>query len=201
MRDCYQLRIQSMQRPNRAVFEPEYGHAAFLIAEDLRDILPNNYSDPKAQQTYLRKRLRGYEIDSFALEIARLSLTLADIPNPNGWDLRCGDMYAGDILQQNAKTATVPLANPPFEDFTAREKSKYAEQGIGLHYANKTSEMLSRVLPALPAEAVFGVIVPQTILVSRKAAGLREELVHNCKFWRSANSLTTYLPFRNSNPR
>ena len=175
--------IEQIPVEDRAVFEPACGHAAFLIAAMrlLRDILPNNYSDPKAQQTYLRKRLRGYEIDSFALEIARLSLTLADIPNPNGWDLRCGDMYAGDILQQNAKTATVLLANPPFEDFTAREKSKYAEQGIGLHYANKTSEMLSRVLPALPAEAVFGVIVPQTILVSRKAAGLREELVHNCE--------------------
>ena len=123
----------------------------------LREILPAGYSDPKTQQAYLRKRLRGLEVDSFALEIARLSLrAFADIPNPNGWDLRSGDMFVGDILRQQAKTATVFLANPPFEDFTVREKSDYAKKGIGLRYANKTSEMLSRALPALPSGSSIG---------------------------------------------
>ena len=28
-----------------------------------------------------------------ALELARLSLTLTDIPNPDGWDLRVEDMF------------------------------------------------------------------------------------------------------------
>ncbi len=174
--------IERIPVEDRIVFEPACGHAAFLIAAMrlLRDILPADYSNPRTQHTYLRKRLHGYEIDSFALEIARLSLTLADIPNPNGWDLQCGDMFAGDILQQQAKTATVFLANPPFEDFTVREKSNYAKQGIELHYANKTSEMLSRALPALPIGAVIGVVVPQTILSSHKAADLREIIVGDC---------------------
>jgi len=94
--------------------------------------------------------------------------------------LQCGDMFLGDALQQQAKTATVLLANPPFEDFTAREKSAYAKQGIKLCCANKTSEMLSRALPALPTGAVFGVVVPQTILTSRKAANLRKNIVGDC---------------------
>ncbi len=171
--------IEEIPVENRIVFEPACGDAAFLIAAMrlLREILPGDYSDSKTQHAYLRKRLHGCEIDSFALEIARLKLTLADIPNPNGWDLRCGDMFAGDILQQQAKTATVFLANPPFEDFTAREKSAYAKRGIELRYASKTSEMLSRALPALPTGAVFGVIVPKTILTSRRAIDLRERIV------------------------
>jgi hypothetical protein len=174
--------IENIPVEERSVFEPACGHAAFLIAalRLLREMLPANYSDPKTQHAYLRKRLHGCEKDSFALEIARLSLTLADIPNPNGWDLPCGDMFAGDILQQRAKTATVFLANPPFEDFTAREKSAYEKQGIRLCYANKTSEMLSRALPALPTGAVFGIVVPQTILTSHKAVDLRQGIVGDC---------------------
>jgi len=171
--------IEQIPVDGRSVYEPACGHAAFLIAAMrlLREILPADYSDAKKQQAYLRKRLHGYEIDPFALEIARLSLTLADIPNPNGWDLQCGDMFIDDILQQQAKTATILLANPPFEDFTSREKSTYAKKGIALRYVNKTSEMLSRVLPALPTGAVFGIVVPQTILASHKASDLRKNIV------------------------
>jgi hypothetical protein len=173
--------IEKIPVEARVVFEPACGHAAFLIAamRVLREILPGDYSDPKRQQAYLRKRLRGQEVDPFALEIARLSLTLADIPNPNGWDLRCGDMFTGNVLQQQAKKATVLLANPPFEDFTTREKSAYRRQDVVLRYANKTAEMLSRALPSLPAGAVFGVVVPQTLLGSDKATTLREYIVGN----------------------
>ena len=35
--------------------------------------------------------------DPFALEIARLSLTLADVPNPNGWALTEADMFSGRL--------------------------------------------------------------------------------------------------------
>ena len=51
----------------------------------LSELLPANWREPR--RDYLRKRLRGVESDPFALEIARLSLTLADVPNPNGWAL------------------------------------------------------------------------------------------------------------------
>ena len=174
--------IEQIPIDERVVFEPACGHAAFLMAalRLLRDMLPVDRFDAKSQQMYLRKRLHGYEIDSFALEIARLSLTLADIPNPNGWDLRCGDMFVGDYLLQQAKTATVFLANPPFEDFAEREKLAYAKQGVELRYANKTTEVLSRVLPALPMGAVFGVVVPQTMLTSLKAVDLRENIANDC---------------------
>lgn len=36
---------------------------------------------------YFVRMLAGMEIDSFAGEVARLSLMLADYPNPDGWRL------------------------------------------------------------------------------------------------------------------
>lgn len=173
--------IEDIPVDKRNVFEPACGHAAFLISAMrlLRETLPRSLSSPRAQQAYLRKRLHGYEIDLFAIEIARLSLTLADIPNPNGWDLRYGDMFVGDVLRQQAETATVLLANPPFENFTPQEKLAYRNRDVEIQYANKTAEMLGRTLPALPVGAVFGVVVPQTILSSANAVSLRKNILRD----------------------
>ena len=51
------------------------------------------------------------------MELARLSLTLSDIPNPDGWDLRVEDMFIGDRLAEQSRGKTILLANPPFENF------------------------------------------------------------------------------------
>ena len=64
-------------------------------------------ADPIARHDYLRARLRGQEIDHAAKEMARLSLTLADVPNSDGWDLREGDMFIGDALVELARGGTV----------------------------------------------------------------------------------------------
>ena len=66
---------------------------------------------------FLRERLLGVENDAFALEIARLSLTVADEPNSNGWlGLKHDDMFAGDYLESTAALSTVLLTNPPYEE-------------------------------------------------------------------------------------
>jgi len=75
----------------------------------LRSLLPADQMSTR--RDYLRSQLHGCDLDSFALEIARLSLTLADIPNPNGWDLKTGDMFRGDRLEANAARAAMLLAN------------------------------------------------------------------------------------------
>ena len=68
----------------------------------LTDLLPPGWQEPR--RDYLRRRLHGLEIEPFALEIARLSLTLADVPNPNGWALTEGDMFAGKPLEDGIRT-------------------------------------------------------------------------------------------------
>src|SRR5205823_5356167 len=82
--------IEEIPPERRYVFEPACGHAAFLLAalRLLGELLPESLFAPSKRHRYLRERLHGCDYDTFALEIARLSLTLADVPNPNGWDLQ-----------------------------------------------------------------------------------------------------------------
>ncbi len=171
--------IEEIPQDERNVFEPACGHAAFLVSAMrlLSEFLPEDWN-PRQRHSYFHQRLHGSEIDAFALEIARLSLTLADIPNPDGWDLIDADMFQGETLTRHSRFATVFLANPPFENVKPTEREEYSRRGVRFRYPNKTAEMLGRVLPVLPAGAVIGVVVPQGLLHSRQAAGVREILVH-----------------------
>lgn len=169
--------IQQLPSERRHVFEPACGHAAFLVAAMrlLRDLLPP--SVPEEQRRYLRHHLVGLEVDAFAVEIARLSLTLADIPNPNGWRLHSGDMFAAGALERLARGATVLLSNPPYEDFTADQRRRYRAEGTPVARPNKTFEMLHRVLPQLPHGALIGLVLQQNFLQNSQARDLRELLV------------------------
>ena len=167
----------------RSVFEPSCGHAAFLVSAMrlLTEILPAEKAIPSRRGPYLRSRLHGTDIDPFALELARLSLTLTDIPNPDGWDLKAQDMFLEDRLAAQAKKNTILLANPPFDNFTPQEQRAYRDQTSDVRFLNKSAEMLWRTLPQLPEGGVFGVVLPQTVLHSENARDLREFLVSACE--------------------
>jgi len=169
--------IEEIPQENRMVLEPTCGHAPFLIsaARLLREMIDE--SDPKKRHDYLKNHLVGVEVDSFAREIARLSLTLADVPNPNGWQLIPADVYKGQALSDAARKATILLCNPPFQDFTTEEQDRYRDEGVKLHYFNKAAEVLARTLPYMPTGAVFGVILPQGFLHALGPAPLRQLIV------------------------
>ncbi len=164
--------ISEMRPRERQVFEPACGHAAFLISAMrlLSELLPSDWSEPR--QSYLRHRLHGMERDPFALEIARLSLTLADVPNPNGWDLTEANMFPGDRLERSVREASIVLGNPPFEPFEAGAR----KQGW---LPNKAAETFRRVVENLRPGGVFGFVLPQTLLHSQQARGLRETLLRD----------------------
>jgi hypothetical protein len=168
--------VEEIPVNERAVFEPACGQAAFLVSAMrlLTEMLPAEKAIPSRRGPYLRSRLHGTDIDPFALELARLSLTLTDIPNPDGWDLTVQSMFAGNHLAERARRSTILLANPPFENFKADE-----QRNSDSHFLNKSAETLWRALPQLPAGAVFGIVVPQTILHGDNARELRELLARN----------------------
>jgi hypothetical protein len=168
--------VEEIPVNERTVFEPACGQAAFLVSAMrlLTEMLPVEKKIPSWRGPYLRSRLHGTDIDPFALELARLSLTLTDIPNPDGWDLTVESMFAGNHLGEQARRNTILLANPPFENFKTNE-----HRNSDVRFFNKSAEMLWRTLPQLPAGGVFGVVVPQTILHSDNARVLRELLVRN----------------------
>lgn len=168
--------VEEIPVNERSVFEPACGQAAFLVSAMrlLAEMLPPEKAIPSRRGPYLRSRLHGTDIDPFALELARLSLTLTDIPNPDGWDLKVQSMFAGGHLAEQAKRSTILLANPPFENFKTDE-----QRSSGSRFLNKSAEALWRTLPELGAGAVFGVVVPQTILNSDNARDLRELLARD----------------------
>jgi hypothetical protein len=173
--------IAEIPENERSVFEPACGHAAFLVSAMrlLTQLLPSEKAIPSRRGPYLRRRLHGTERDAFALELARLSLTLSDIPNPDGWDLRVEDMFIGDRLADQTQGKTILLANPPFENFDDRELAVYKNAKTKIVIHNKATEMLRRILPALRPGSVFGVVVPQTVLHGVYAEDVRRFLVEN----------------------
>jgi hypothetical protein len=175
--------IEEIDVNERSVFEPACGHSAFLVSAMrlLTEMLPTEKAVPSRRGPYLRSRMHGVDVDPFALELARLSLTLTDIPNPNGWDLEPQDMFLGDRLARRAKKNTILLANPPFDNFTPLEQQQYRSEDSGVRFVNKSAEMLWRTLPHMPEGGVFGVVLPQSILHSDNARDLRQFLSSECE--------------------
>jgi len=168
--------IKEIPEEKRVVLEPACGHAPFLTAA-VR-LLRFLYSGLEGGfHRYAKKNLIGIETDAFAQEILRLSLTMADVPNPNGWKIVEGDIYHGDVLSRRAKNATILLCNPPFEDFTPNEQESYRTEGQQLRFFNKAAEMLWRTLPYMPEGSVFGVILPRGFLHKKNLADLRKMII------------------------
>ena len=160
---------------DRHVLEPACGHAPFLL-DAMRMLRLEMQGESEARvHAYLKAHIHGLEVDDFAREIARLSLTLADVPNPDGWDLRGEDMYASDVLRTESKRCHVLLSNPPYEKFDEDDKRRYQREGSPVRH-KKWLEMLTRTLPNLPDGAVFGLLVPQTILQGAEAIEIRKLL-------------------------
>jgi len=169
--------IEALPVDRRHVFEPACGHAAFLLGA-LRVLRQwSDIGDARARHDYLKKHLHGVEYDPFALEVARLSLTLADIPHGNTWDLKRADMFLGTTLEVGAKKCGVLLANPPYERFTKEERATYAKAAVNLGAKTKACEMLRRTIPHLSKGACFGVVVPRGLLHSTEGTGLRRTVL------------------------
>jgi hypothetical protein len=169
---------------NCRVFEPACGHAPFLVGavRMLSDLLPDNIaSDRAARRQFLRKHIGGCDRDAFALEIARLSLTLADIPNPNGWRLDpVTDMFSGDYLDRNIAESSIVLVNPPFENAPVTSQER-ASGDLRFHRNGQAAELLRRVLRSSQPGTIFGVVVPQTILEGNWFTALRRDLLEQCE--------------------
>lgn len=170
--------VRDIPIKDRHVFEPACGHAPFLLSMMRLLRMEMHGKTDKAVHAYLKDRIHGVEIDDFAREIARLSLTLADIPNPNGWDLQSGDMFASDVLMREAKRCRILLSNPPYESFDKRDFAKYPED-FRPTQQGKAVEVLHRTIKELPDPAVFAVVVPQGVLHSTDARATREVLLRD----------------------
>ncbi len=167
------LPFQDIPESERHVFEPFGGHSIFLVAAlgRLRDLLPSDIA-LEQRHLYLKSMLSSLEIDDFAREVARIMLNNADYPNPNGWHLYHGDVFQSDILERELSKSNVVLCNPPFEEFTEKEKTRYQS----LSSTHKPVEILNRVLKQPPK--LLGFVLPRVFITGRGYKEIRQTLAN-----------------------
>jgi hypothetical protein len=136
------------------LIDPMCGHGIFLIAamRQFRDLLPSNWDGPQ-RHAFFTKHIRGIEIDHFAYEVARMCLTLADFPQPDGWDIRQQDAFEGSTLKQMIRESTIVVGNPPFENLPKT-----------LPKTPKPKELLRRIMPTMPIGGLLGIVLPKSFL-------------------------------------
>jgi hypothetical protein len=166
------LPFENFPESERIVVEPCSGHGVFLVAalHRMRDLLDPAW-DARKRHRYFTERLWGFEKDAFALEVSKLCLTLADFPNPNGWNLERTDVFTSRKLSQKLSEARITLCNPPFEEFTRDERGRYGPQ-VG---TSKPLEVLRRVLQHAHPQGCIGFVLPRTFVDGqsyREARGL-----------------------------
>ena len=165
--------FESIPESERVVVEPCSGHGVFLIAalKRLRDLLDPSW-DARRRHRYFAERLLGFERDAFAREVCKLCLTLADFPNPNGWNLPPADVFTSRKLVEALGTARVVLCNPPFEEFSRVERRDY---GVDIG-TSKPLEVLRRVLRHTTAGANLGFVLPRTLVDGTSYRDVRGEI-------------------------
>jgi len=156
---------------DRIVFEPCSGSAAFLIGalNHLRSNLV--LTAPQERHKYFVKHLSGMEYDPFGVEISMLTLTLADFPNPNGWNIQTGDVFVPHAMTELLQKSGAVLCNPPFEALSKKDRLRY-----GAKDSVKPAELLRRVLADLHPDGVLGFVLPYDAVDGRRYAEVRKLL-------------------------
>jgi hypothetical protein len=169
--------VEDITPADRLVFEPACGHAPFLTGA-MRWLRNWDATGESAtDHAYMRTHLRGVEADAFAIELAKLALTLADEPHGNSWAIQQGDMFAPGVLAKETKKSRILLSNPPYEAFDDTDRARYTRLGERVTANTKAVEMLKRTLPHLPAGGVFGVVMPVGVLHDKESRTVRKDLL------------------------
>ena len=154
------------------IYEPFAGAGTFLVSalRHTRDLLPVDWTDQQRHE-FLVDRLSGDDMDSFACEVAVLSLILADYPNQNGWRIRRSDLFENNVLKSRITKGDVVLCNPPFQDFSHEERSRYP---IANESYSKPKLVFNVVLDAHPRALAF--VLPRSFILDRKFAAERRRI-------------------------
>ena len=154
------------------IYEPFAGAGTFLVSalRHMRDLLPVDWTDQE-RHGFLVDRLSGDETDPFACEVAMLSLVLADYPNQNGWGIRRSDLFENDVLKSRMENGGIVLCNPPFQDFSNEDRSRYP---IANEFYSKPKAVLNAALDAHPRALAF--VLPRPFILDRKFAPERRRI-------------------------
>ncbi|MCB1468641.1 MAG: SAM-dependent DNA methyltransferase [Rhizobiaceae bacterium] len=168
-----QLDLSRFDLEDITIYEPFAGAGTFLVAalRHLRDRLPDTLSGEE-RHSFLVRRISGAELDSFACEVATLSLILADYPNANGWKIAQKDLFEKNVLAADVVGKRVILCNPPWEEFDSAERQRYPETAA--KSLSKPMAVLRTLIEARPE--ALGFVLPQGFIRQKQYAELRQLL-------------------------
>ena len=166
------LELHRHEPDNLYVYEPFAGAAPFLVSalRHMREALPADWND-RERHELLVKHLEGDEVDTFACEVATLSLILADYPNHNGWQIEERDLFEGTALRSRLNTKNIILCNPPFQDFSRDERSRYP---IAAKFYSKPVAVLNTALDRHPL--AFAIVLPRAFILEGEFAHERQRI-------------------------
>lgn len=168
-----QLDLGQFDPAEISIYEPFAGAGTFLVAalRHLRDHLPDTLTGEE-RHAFLVSRISGAEIDSFACEVATLSLILADYPNANGWKIAPQNLFEDGALAHGAAGKRIILCNPPWEELDGDDRKLYPD--MAAKSFSKPMAVLRTILEAKPD--AFGFVLPQGFLRQQQYAELRQLL-------------------------
>jgi hypothetical protein len=164
-----QIPIEQLPREQWNFLDPTCGHGIFLIAamRRIRHLLPADWGSQRRHQFFV-DHLRGVDIEAFSIEVARLCLMLADFPEPNGWNLKCEDVFAEGALERAAESVSILVGNPPFEKLPNVTPHKPAP-----------AELLDRTLDLVQPGGFIGLVLPKSFQDSVDYGKQRNQLLRS----------------------
>jgi N-6 DNA Methylase len=164
--------FERLRENGGVVVEPFCGSATFLVEAMQRIRGQLLHMSPQERHAYFQSVLAGFEVETFGVEIARLCLTLADFPNPNGWHIYEENVFTSPNLPATLKAARVVLCNPPFRTLAPNDPSR-----ADVESPHQPAEALRRVLLDLHPDGVLGFVLPRKFLDSARYREERKALV------------------------
>ncbi len=155
----------------RIIFEPCSGSAGFLIGamNKLRKKLFGMI--PEERHEYFIQHFTGIEQEFIGVEISKLALTLADFPNPGGWNIAQGDVFGEGVMTNHLRQSAVVLCNPPFQLFEPEIRNRYQLQSPW-----KPVELMHRILKDLHPSGVLGFVLPLNFVDGNNYKEIRKRL-------------------------
>lgn len=168
-----ELPVELVEPGERHVLDPACGSGSLLIAahDRLRDLQPPDWTSAQ-RHSDLRVHVRGFDIDPFAVEIARLSLLLHAQPAGNGWNVDARNTLTTSF---DGRSPSLIVSNPPWK-YVANEGRFQA-----------ADDFVNWSVDHLAPGGLLGVLVPQSWLSTGHSRDVRDKLVANCdvfELWR-----------------
>jgi SAM-dependent methyltransferase len=168
--------FEAVAPDERIVLDPACGSGTLLLAayDRLQALAPATW-DPLETHTYLVSHLAGYDMDQFAVEIAKLSLLLNALPEGNSWKIEQQDTLRSPNPRDSLPS--VVISNPPWRDERSRS-------GVRRQLAD---DFLERMLQLVKPGGFLAVVLPVGWLSSassRSARQLVQEQTDIFEVWR-----------------